>query len=406
MGAYEYAALDASGKELKGVLEGDTARQVRQQLRDKGWTPLSVDTVDEDSTGGQSIGPVRLGGSIKAAELALITRQLATLVGSGLPLEEALRAAAAQADRPRLRSMITAVRARVMEGHTLADGLAQFPRAFPELYRATVGAGEHTGNLDLVLERLAEYTESRQQMQQKIQNALVYPVVLTVIAIAVVVLLLTYVVPQVTEVFADIGQGLPPLTVGLIAVSDFLRDHGIWLLLLIALGVIAFGYGMRRETFRYRVHALALRLPLISRVTRGVNAARFARTFSILAGSGVPVLEAMRIAAQVMSNLPMRAAVTDAATRVREGSGISKALEHSGQFPPMLMHLIASGENSGRLESMLERGALNQEREVQSLIDTSLAIFEPAMIVAMGTVVLVIVAAILLPIFELNQLVG
>ncbi|QIT56751.1 type II secretion system inner membrane protein GspF [Aquisalimonas sp. 2447] len=406
MGAYEYAALDASGKELKGVLEGDTARQVRQQLRDKGWTPLSVDTVAEDASGGQGLGKVRLGGSIKAAELALITRQLATLVGSGLPLEEALRAAAAQAERPRLRSMITAVRARVMEGHTLADGLAQFPRAFPELYRATVGAGEHTGNLDLVLERLAEYTESRQQMQQKIQNALVYPVVLTVIAIAVVVLLLTYVVPQVTEVFADIGQGLPPLTVGLIAVSDFLRDHGIWLLLLIALGVIAFGYGMRRETFRYRVHALALRLPLISRVTRGVNAARFARTFSILAGSGVPVLEAMRIAAQVMSNLPMRAAVTDAATRVREGSGISKALEQSGQFPPMLMHLIASGENSGRLESMLERGALNQEREVQSLIDTSLAIFEPAMIVAMGTIVLVIVAAILLPIFELNQLVG
>lgn len=406
MGAYEYAALDASGKELKGVLEGDTARQVRQQLRDKGWTPLSVDTVGEDAPGGQGLGKVRLGGSIKAAELALITRQLATLVGSGLPLEEALRAAAAQAERPRLRSMITAVRARVMEGHTLADGLAQFPRAFPELYRATVGAGEHTGNLDLVLERLAEYTESRQQMQQKIQNALVYPVVLTVIAIAVVVLLLTYVVPQVTEVFADIGQGLPPLTVGLIAVSDFLRDHGIWLLLLIALGVIAFGYGMRRETFRYRVHALALRLPLISRVTRGVNAARFARTFSILAGSGVPVLEAMRIAAQVMSNLPMRAAVTDAATRVREGSGISKALEQSGQFPPMLMHLIASGENSGRLESMLERGALNQEREVQSLIDTSLAIFEPAMIVAMGTIVLVIVAAILLPIFELNQLVG
>lgn len=406
MGAYEYAALDGSGKELKGVLEGDTARQVRQQLRDKGWTPLSVDTVGEDAPGGQGLGKVRLGGSIKAAELALITRQLATLVGSGLPLEEALRAAAAQAERPRLRSMITAVRARVMEGHTLADGLAQFPRAFPELYRATVGAGEHTGNLDLVLERLAEYTESRQQMQQKIQNALVYPVVLTVIAIAVVVLLLTYVVPQVTEVFADIGQGLPPLTVGLIAVSDFLRDHGIWLLLLIALGVIAFGYGMRRETFRYRVHALALRLPLISRVTRGVNAARFARTFSILAGSGVPVLEAMRIAAQVMSNLPMRAAVTDAATRVREGSGISKALEQSGQFPPMLMHLIASGENSGRLESMLERGALNQEREVQSLIDTSLAIFEPAMIVAMGTIVLVIVAAILLPIFELNQLVG
>ncbi|WP_290651301.1 type II secretion system inner membrane protein GspF [Aquisalimonas sp.] len=406
MGAFEYAALDHSGKELKGVLEGDTARQVRQQLRDKGWIPLSVDSVSEKPAGAQRLGPVRLGGGVSAWELALFTRQLATLVGSGLPLEEALRATAEQADKPRLRSMITAVRARVMEGHTLADGLAQFPRAFPELYRATVGAGEHTGHLDVVLERLADYTESRQQMQQKIQNALIYPIALVVIATAVVVLLLTYVVPQVTDVFADVGQQLPALTVGLIAVSDFLRHYGIWLLALLGLGAVVFSYGMRRDAFRFRIHKAALRLPLVSRVTRGLNAGRFARTFSILVGSGVPVLEAMRISAEVMSNLPMREAVGTAATRVREGTAIYKALQQSGQFPPMLMHLIASGENSGRLEAMLERGALNQEREVQGLVDTALAIFEPALIVIMGSIVLIIVAAILLPIFELNQLVA
>lgn len=405
MGAYEYAALDAGGKELKGVLEGDTARQVRQQLRDRGWIPVSVDPVTETPAGGGRLG-LRLGGGIRAGELALITRQLSTLVGSGLPLEEALRATAAQTERARIRTMLTAVRARVMEGHTLADGLAQFPRAFPELYRATVGAGEQTGHLDVVLNRLADYTESRQQMQQKIQNALIYPVALVVIATAVVALLLAYVVPQVTEVFADVGQSLPPLTVGLIAVSDFLRAWGIALLIVLALGAVAFSYGLRHEAFRYRVHRFALRLPLISRVVRGVNAARFARTFSILAGSGVPVLDAMRIGAEVMSNLPMRRAVTEAAIRVREGAAINKALADSGQFPPMLIHLIASGENSGRLEEMLERGAVNQEREVQGLVDTALAIFEPALIVIMGTVVLIIVAAILLPIFELNQLVA
>jgi len=406
MGAFEYSALDARGKELKGVLEGDTARQVRQQLRDKGWTPLDVAEVAARKSVAGLSGLVTLGGRISAGDLALITRQLSTLIGSGLPLEEALRATAQQSDKPRIRSMLTAVRARVMEGYTLADGLAQYPRAFPELFRATVAAGEQTGHLDLVLDRLADYTDSRQEMQQKIQLALFYPAGLIIVATLVVVLLLTYVVPQVTEVFVNVGQDLPMLTVGLIAVSDFLREHGIWLVLAIVLACLAFTYGMRREGFRFRVHQLQLRLPLVSKLVRGMNAAGFARTFSILASSGVPVLDAMRIAAGVMTNLPMRRAVADAAGRVREGTGISKALERSGQFPPMLLHLVASGENSGRLEQMLERAAMNQEREVQGIIATILALFEPVLILVMGGVVLVIVLAILMPIFELNQLVG
>jgi general secretion pathway protein F len=404
MGAFEYQALDPGGKERKGVLEGDTARQVRQQLRDKGWIPLDVDEVAEKSSRGPQLGVRRQGAS--TAEVTLITRQLATLVGSGQPLEEALRAIAQQAEKPRLRNMVTAVRSRVLEGHTLANALADFPRVFNELYRATVSAGEHTGHLDLVLERLADYTENRQYMRQKIQQALIYPIALIVISIGVVVLLLTYVVPKVTQVFQDVGQDLPPLTVGLIATSDFLRDYGIWLLIAIVAAAIGFGYAMRSLGFRRRVHTLQLKLPLIGKLTRGLNTGRFARTFSILAGSGVPVLEALRIAAGVISNVPMREAVEDAASRIREGTSISKALERTGQFPPMAMHLISSGEASGDLEGMLERAAINQEREIESMVNTLLALFEPLLIVFMGSVVLVIVLAILLPIFQLNQLVG
>lgn len=406
MGAFEYSALDTGGKELKGVLEGDTARQVRQQLREKGWVPLGVAEVATRTGTESASGLPRLGRGSSAGELALLTRQLSTLIGSGLPLEEALRATAQQSEKPRIRSILTAVRSRVLEGYSLADGLALFPRAFPELYRATVAAGEQTGHLDVVLDRLADYTDSRQQMKQKIQLALFYPAGLIVVATLVVVLLLTYVVPQVTEVFINVGQDLPALTSGLIAVSDFLRAHGVWLLLAVCVGVLAFGYGMRREAFRYRIHQLQLRIPLVSKLTRGMNAARFARTFSILTSSGVPVLDAMRISAEVITNLPMRRAVETAAGRVREGTGISRALEHSGQFPPMLVHLVSSGENSGKLEQMLERAALNQEREVQGIVATILALFEPLLILVMGVIVLVIVLAILLPIFELNQLVG
>jgi len=403
MGAFEYEALDAGGKERKGVLEGDTPRQVRQQLRDKGWIPLEVGEVAEKASRGPRLG-MRRGAS--TAEVTLITRQLATLVASGQPLEEALRAIARQAEKPRLRNMVTAVRSRVLEGHTLADALADFPRVFNELYRATVSAGEHTGHLDLVLERLADYTEGRQYMRQKVQQALIYPIALVVIAIGVVILLLTYVVPKVTKVFENIGHQLPVLTRGLIATSDFLRDNGIWLALLLALAVIGFGYAMRNIRFRRRVHRFLLGMPLIGRLTRGLNTGRFARTFSILAGSGVPILDALRISAGVINNVPMREAVEDASSRIREGTGISKALERTGQFPPMAMHLIASGETSGDLEGMLERAAINQEREIEGMINTLLALFEPILIIVMGSIVLVIVLAILLPIFQLNQLVG
>ncbi len=407
MGAFEYVALDASGKEKKGVLEGDTPRQVRQQLRDQGLTPLDVQEASQresKSASRRKGGGLRRG--ISATDLSLITRQLATLVRSGLPLEEALQAAAQQNEKARLKSMLLAVRARVMEGHTLATGLGDFPHVFPDLYRTTVSAGEQSGHLDVVLERLADYTENRQQMQQKIQLALFYPAMLTLVAVLVVVGLMTYVVPQVVQVFDNIGQELPPLTRGLIAVSDFMRNYGVFLLLLIGAAGAALGWLLRKEGPKRRFHELLLKLPLIGRLERGVNAGRFARTFSIVTASGVPVLDGLRIAAEVMSNVPMREAVEDAARKVSEGASISAALESSGYFPPMTVHLIASGESSGRLEEMLERAAINQEREIETLISAVMGLFEPILILVMGGVVLVIVLAILLPIFNLNELVG
>jgi general secretion pathway protein F len=404
MGAFEYTALDGRGREKRGVLEGDAARQIRQQLREKGWVPLSVEEVAQREAKERK-RHVLLRRGISATDLALITRQLATLVRAGLPLEECLRAVSQQADKGRLKSMLLAVRSRVMEGHSLAVGLADFPHIYPELYRTTVEAGEQSGHLDRVLERLADYTESRQQLRQKIQLAVFYPALLTVVAILVVGGLMTYVVPQVVQVFENIGQELPPLTRGLIAVSDFLRNHGIAMLILLALLIGGFSYFLRNPLVRRRFHRTLLVIPLVSRLERGLNTGRFARTFSILTASGVPVLEALRISAQVMSNLPMREAVTEATARVREGAGIAAALERSGYFPPMTVQLIASGEASGKLEEMLERAAINQEQEIETLIAAVLGLFEPLLILFMGSVVLIIVLAILLPIFDLNQLI-
>jgi general secretion pathway protein F len=402
MGAFEYTALDGRGRERTGVLEGDAARQIRQQLREQGLTPLSVQEVQQREAKSRKTLFLR---SISSTDLALITRQWATLVRSGLPVEEALRTVAQQAERPRLKSMMMAVRSRVMEGHSMAAALGDFPHVFSELYRATIEAGEQSGHLDVVLERLADYTESRQILSQKMSQAMIYPVMLTVIALGAVGFLLTYVVPKIVQVFEGIGQELPLLTRGLIATSEFFK--GNWLLILIGIVVVVSGfiYLLRFEQFKTRYHLFLLRVPLVSRLVRGLNAARFARTLSIVAASGVPILDGLRIAAQVVTNLPMRKAVEEAASKVREGSAIHKALDASRYFPPMTVHLIASGEASGNIEEMLERAAESQEREMQALTEGLLGIFEPLLILMMGGIVLVIVLAILLPIFDMNQLV-
>ena len=403
MGAFEFVALDKAGKQSKGLIEGDTAKHVRQLLRERALLPVSVTEVAQKEARRQTTFSLRRG--ISSAELALVTRQLASLSQSGLPLEEALLAVSQQNDQPRTKSILLGVRSRVMEGHTLADGLGEFPQAFPELYRATVAAGEQSGHLDVVLERLADYTESRQELRQQMRNAMIYPIALVVMAIGIISFMLATVVPKIVGVFANTNAELPGLTRGLIAASDFLRNH--WLLLIVGIGAAAYGawWLLQREGPRRRYHRLLLAPPLTSRLTQGINTARFTRTFSILAGSGVPVLEAMKISAEVIENLPMRKAVLEATLRVREGGSISKSLQTSKLFPPMMIHLIASGEAGGRLEEMLARSASGQEREVDGLLATLLGILQPLLIVAMGAIVLTIVLAILLPIFEINNLI-
>jgi general secretion pathway protein F len=403
MGAFEFVALDKSGKESRGLLEGDTPKHVRQLLRERQLLPVKVTEVTQRDSSRQKSFSLRRG--LSATELALVTRQLATLSQSGLPLEEALLAVSQQNENPRAQSILMGVRSKVMEGHTLADGLGDFPAAFPELYRATVAAGEQSGHLDGVLERLADFTESRQILQQQVRNALIYPIALVVTAAAIISFMLAYVVPKVVDIFENYGQQLPLLTRMMLWTSEFLREH--WILIIVAVALSTFGMKrlLRKEGPRRRYHRLLLRLPIVSRLTRGINTARFTQTLSILAGSGVPILEALRIAAQVIVNLPMRAAVEEATLRVREGAMISKSLAASKLFPPMMTHLISSGEASGRLEEMLSRAATNQEREVDGLIATLLGIMQPLLVIIMAAIVLLIVLAILLPIFELNNLI-
>ena len=404
MGAFDYVALDTRGRERKGVIEGDTPRQVRQQLREQGLTPLNINEASgQESKSTKSGFSLRRG--ISSTDLAMITRQLATLVRSALPVEEALLAAAQQNEKPRLKSMLLSVRSRVMEGHTLAYGLGQFPHIFPEIFRATVAAGEHSGHLDGVLERLADYAENHQRLRQKMSIAMIYPLILTVVALLIVVMLMTYVVPKVTQVYAHTGQSLPFLTISLIAISHFLTHYGIWLLIGLALIFFGLRRALAKPDIRRRWDRIKLRMPLVGRLVRGVDTSRFTRTLSILAGSGVPVLDALRIAGEVILNVPMREAVAEAALRVREGAAISQSLGRSNLFPPMMVHLIASGEASGKLDTMLERTAISQERELESLTGMLLGVLEPVLILVMGVLVLLIVLGIMLPIFNLNAMV-
>lgn len=407
MAAYDYVALDASGKEKKGVLEADTARLARSLLRSQNLTPLEVSESSAKaklSNTGSSSTSFR--GSISTAELSLITRQIATLTASGTPIEEALTAVSQHSEKQKIKSLILSVRAKVLEGHSLAAAMRDYPKVFPEIYQATVSAGEQSGHLDAVLERLAEYLENRQSTQATVKKALIYPSMLVIASVGIVAFLLGYVVPQVVQVFDSMNQELPWLTKTMLALSALVREWGLIIALSLVVAYILFSRAMNNENFKYRVHSFQLRLPIIGRLIRGFNASQFARTLSILAASGVPVLQALDIASQVISNRPMRAAVNTAASQVREGATLSGSLQKTGYFPPMMLHLLASGEASGQLDSMLEKAATHQEREVDSLISLFLGLFEPVIILIMGGAVLAIVLAILLPIFQMNQLVS
>lgn len=399
--AFAYQALDTSGKTQHGVLQGDTARAVRTALRDRGLNPLAVEEVVDNARGSFSFSRRGLSGP----QLALLTRQLSTLIGAGLPIDEALAALSEQNENERHRGLTVALRSRVMEGASLAQAMAAFPDSFPEIFRATVAAGEQSGHLDTVLDKLADYAESRDALKQKLLAALTYPLLLTLVAVAVVAGLLTWVVPQIIGVFQNMQQTLPLATRALMGFSDFLRHWGWLLLIALAIAVIGARLALRRESIRYRWHALLLRLPLIGRLTRAANTARAARTLALLAGAAVPLLDALTIAAQVVPNLPMRESLRRAAFKVREGSGFARALSESKQFPPVALRLIASGERSGELPRMLSEAAAQQQRDLDRWLGVLSSTLGPAVILLVGAMVLFIVLAILLPIFNLNQMI-
>lgn len=406
MPAYEYKALDNKGKQQKGVVEADTPKHARSQLRELKLMPLEITAVAEKEAKQKSKGVALFKRGISVAELALITRQISTLVAAGLPIEEALKAVGQQCEKDRLASMVMAVRSRVVEGYTFADSLAEFPHIFDDLYRAMVASGEKSGYLDVVLNRLADYTERRQQLKNKMMQAMIYPVVLTVVAIGVISILLAAVVPQVVGQFQHMGQELPWTTELLISSSDFIRAYG----LLVLGGIIGFFVLakrlLRNDKYRMKYDTWLLYLPVVSKVSKSLNTARFARTLSILTASSVPLLDAMRIASDVLVNVKVKQAVEEATARVREGTGLGTALGNTKLFPPMMLYMIASGEKSGELENMLERAADTQDREFESNVNIALGVFEPVLVVSMAVIVLFIVLAILQPILELNNMVS
>ena len=407
MSAYRYKALNADGRVVRGVLEADSERQLRIQLRGQNLRPIEVITTgtgfSAGSQGGSRFTLFKPG--LSTGELALLTRQIATLVASALPLDECLQAAAEQTRKAKVKAILLQVRSKVAEGYTLANGMAQFPQAFGDMYRAMVHAGEQAGQLAPVLEQLADYTESRQHTAQKLQMALIYPFVLVAVAIAVVAALMVFVVPELVGIFAHTKKALPPLTVALIATSNFLREWGGYLLLGSILFVIVARRALKDPARQLPWHRLVLRIPGLGGILVGMDTARFASTLSILMASGVPLLDALRIAESVMVNRHLRRAAHEVASRVQEGTSLNKALAQGDIFPPMMVHMVASGEASGELESMLGRSAANQERELEMTLGTAMGLFEPLMVVVMGGLVLLIVLAILLPIFDLNTMV-
>lgn len=403
MSGFRHESVDALGRKTSGVLEADNPRLARARLREQGLIPIRLEAVLEEA---KSSGPGRRAWrGPRPVELALVTRQLATLLAAGLTVEEALGTGIEQSESQRVKTVLAGIRGEVLGGNSLAKAMANYPSTFDDLYRAVVTAGEDTGKLAAVLERLADYLEGRNAMRQRVGLAFIYPALVSIISVLVVTGLLTYVVPQIAEVFRNSSQTLPLLTRLLMGLADVLRNYGLLGLLALVAGILIFNRLLRHEAFRHRWHAWLLRMPWLGRLIRTVNTSRLTSTLAILVGSGVPLLAALQTSVGVVSNLPMRAAVSDIQRRVREGASLHRAIATTGRFPPIMAHLVASGEASGQLASMLERIAQQQGQELDNRVQAMSALLEPLLILVMGGVVLVIVLAILLPIFEMNQLI-
>jgi general secretion pathway protein F len=406
MAAFNYQALDTAGKSSNGMIEADSARLARAQLRESGLFVVELNSLADAATQ-KDVRSISLPFSkrIPLSEVSLMLRQLATLLEAGLPLEQALSVLIEQGDNPAMRQVIAALRSEVLAGSTLARAMEKHRDTFPDIHRALMRAGEESGELATVMDKLATYSENQQALQQKIGLAMVYPAIVIFVAVLVVGGLLLFVVPPVVEVFQQSKQELPLLTRALITLSDFLSATWLYLIALSVIGSFVAHRALQLETLRYRFHLKLLRLPVLGKLIRGSNTARMASTLSILVGSGVGLLTALNAACGVITNLPMQRALEDAASKVREGVTLSRALASSGLFPPVLVHLIASGEQSGRLDIMLDRVAKQQTQEVSGFTTALTSILEPVLILFMGAVVLLIVLAILLPIIQMNQMV-
>ncbi len=403
MPAYRYEALDANGKPAKGLVEADSAKAARAQLRQLALVPLAVLPVAESTAGpGGSSGARFTRRVFGNAGLTVWTRQLAGLVGAGLPLERALTALADESDDPRQRELLSHLKSEVNAGSSFARALGTAPREFDDVYRAVVAAGEQSGALGPVLERLADDLEARQELRAKLLGAMLYPAIVSLIALAIVTFLVTYVVPQVASVFTNSKRSLPGLTVAMLAISAFVRQWGWAAALALAGGVGLFVLARRGEAFRQRSDAAFLRLPLVGRLTRGYNAARFGGTLAMLAGAGVPILKALQAAAETLANRAMRADAQDALVQVREGAPLASALAGKKRFPGLLSMFARLGEQTGQLPLMLQRAANQLAAEVQRRALAVATILEPLLIVVMGAVVMLIVLAVLLPIIQLT----
>jgi len=403
MPAFNYTAIDKQGNEITGSIEGDTDKHVRSILREKNLLPLSIKEIKKESEDKIRINFKQ--NSLSNNDLTYFTRQLATLIKSGIPIDETLIAINDQNDKQHIKNIILTIHSKIMEGYTLSDSFCDFPKSFPLIYTTTIAAGEKSGNLSLILEKLADFTESRQKLQQQIKNALIYPSALVITALLVIAFMLAYVVPKVVYIFENFDQQLPLLTRIMITSSDFLLDNWLYIIIFSVMLVFLCRNLIKNEETKNKYHDILLRIPIFGQLIKNMNSARFLQTLSILASSGVPILESLRISSNVVTNLPMKKAIEKTAIQVSEGESISKSLSQSRLFPPMMIHMIGSGENSGRLEEMLDRATTNQEQEVENTISTLLGIMQPMTVIIMASVVLLIVLAILLPIFEINNLI-
>lgn len=404
MDAYEYKSLDESGKTKSGVLQADTQKHVRQILRDQGLIPVEIKRVDAQQISGHTEKKFKT--TLRAGELPIIIRQLSTLMKAGLPLAEALSTTIEQSDHKNSKKILMTCRGKLMEGHTLAYAMALFPKAFDELITTSIEAGEQSGHLDEVLLRLAQYLEQRQDMSKQSWMALLYPLILIVTSIAVVSGLMVYIVPKVIQVFENNHAELPAITRALVYLSDWIRHYGIYFVILLLVAIVAFVIALQNKQFKYNWHRFLLKLPLAGGFIKVSQSAKFTRTLGILTKSTVPIVQALSLSSKVVKNLAIKDAIENTAAQVREGSSLSQSLKTNGYFPPMTIRLIHSGEQSGILSEMLERAADTQERDVNHRLSSIISIMQPVAILIVGMMILLIVLAMLLPIFQMNTIIN